>query len=103
MGELKLYITVDNVGVKRVSGTPISIDSVVINFQQGQSPEEIQRNFPVLSPEQVYGVITYFLSHRKDVEDYLGSQRATWMSQARILGRFQATHLSAFVPSETAK
>jgi uncharacterized protein (DUF433 family) len=78
MGEGKAYITVDARGVRRVAGTRISLDSVVIPFRQGQSPEEIQRDFPALSLEQVYGAVTYYLSHRHEVEQYLREQREEW-------------------------
>lgn len=78
MAETKTYISVDEHGVRRVGGTRISLDSVAIAFQQGDSPEEIQRNFPALSLEQVYGAITYLLSNRADVEAYLQAQKARW-------------------------
>jgi uncharacterized protein (DUF433 family) len=78
MEEVNSYITADEHGVKRVSGTRISIDSVVIAFQQGQSAEEIQRNFPALSLEQVYGTITYYLGHRQEIEQYVRQQGAKW-------------------------
>jgi uncharacterized protein (DUF433 family) len=78
MDEANTYITVDTRGVRRVAGTRISLDSVVIAFQDGQSAEEIQRNFPVLTLEQVYGAITYYLGHRSEVEEYLGQQRVVW-------------------------
>lgn len=58
-----------------MAGTRVSLDSVVIGFQRGESAEEIRRNFPTLSLEQVYGVITYYLAHRQDVEAYLERQR----------------------------
>lgn len=78
MDEPKSYVTVDALGVKRVAGTRISLDSVAIGFQEGQSAEEIQRNFPELHLEQVYGAITYYLSHRAEVDEYLLRQRQVW-------------------------
>jgi uncharacterized protein (DUF433 family) len=53
MAKGKTYVRVDSHGARRVAGTHISIDSVVIGFQRGESAEEIQRNFPSLSLEQV--------------------------------------------------
>src|SRR5882724_24417 len=72
------YIRSDEHGVKRVADTRISLDSVIIGFQQGQSPEEIQRNFPTLTLEQVYGTVAYYLGHRPEIDQYLVGQRATW-------------------------
>ena len=55
-----------------VTGTPISLEAVIHQFKDGLSPETIQREcFPVLTLEQVYGVCTYYLRHREEVEGYL--------------------------------
>jgi len=40
-----------------LEGTRISLDSVVYSFLNGESPESIAQNFPLLSLEQVYGAI----------------------------------------------
>ena len=55
-----------------VAGTRISLDSVVWAFRSGLSPETIAIEcFPTLSLEQVYGAITYYLSHKAEVDEYL--------------------------------
>ena len=55
-----------------ISGTRISLDSVVVAFLQGLSPETIAGEcFPTLTLEQVYGAITYYLAHRPEVDAYL--------------------------------
>jgi hypothetical protein len=54
------------------------LDSLVAGFEQGHSPETIQQQFPALSLEEVYGAITYYLSHRDDVQAYLQRQEALW-------------------------
>lgn len=58
-----------------VSGTRVSLDSVVYAFLSGQSAETIAQAFPVLSLEQVYGAITFYLAHRHDVDLYLEARR----------------------------
>jgi len=45
-----------------VAGTRVSVDSIVYAFLSGQSAEAIAQAFPVLSLEQVYGAITYYLT-----------------------------------------
>ena len=40
-----------------IQETRISLDSVVYSFLNGESPETITQNFPLLSLEQVYGAI----------------------------------------------
>jgi uncharacterized protein (DUF433 family) len=55
-----------------VAGTRVSLDSIVLAFLDGLSPETIAVEcFPVLTLEQVYGAITYYLAHRSDIDDYL--------------------------------
>jgi len=54
-----------------VAGARVSLDSVVISFQQGESPEEIVRSFPTLTLAQVYGAIAYYLENEKTIREYI--------------------------------
>ena len=55
-----------------VSNSRVSVDSVVLAFLNGLSPESIATEcFPSLSLVQVYGVITYYLAHRAAIDAYL--------------------------------
>lgn len=54
-----------------LEGTRISLDSVVYSFLNGESPESITQNFPLLSLEQVYGAITFYLANQELVDAYL--------------------------------
>jgi uncharacterized protein (DUF433 family) len=66
----KDYVTqVD--GAYRITGTRISLDSVVYAFLQGQTAESIAQSFPLLTLEQVYGAITFYLAHRAEIDAYL--------------------------------
>ena len=38
-----------------LAGTRISLDSVVYSFKDGQSPEAIQEDFPLLKRSQIWG------------------------------------------------
>ena len=51
--------------------TRISLDSVVSSFLNGESPESTAQNFPLLSLEQVYGAIAFYLAHREMIDTYL--------------------------------
>lgn len=55
-----------------VAGTRVSLDSIVFAFLEGLSPETIVAEcFPILTLEQVYGAITYYLAHRAEIDCYL--------------------------------
>ena len=55
-----------------ISDSRVSLESVVFAFLDGYSPETIAAEcFPILSLEQVYGAITYYLSNRREIDTYL--------------------------------
>jgi hypothetical protein len=54
------------------------LDSVVVAFQQGESAETIQQQYPSLTLEEVYGAITYYLGHQDEVDAYLTRQSEVW-------------------------
>lgn len=54
-----------------IEGTRISLDSVVYDFLDGESPESIAQDFPLLSLEQVYGAIAFYLGSRDLIDAYL--------------------------------
>jgi uncharacterized protein (DUF433 family) len=54
-----------------VSGTRVSLDSIVYAFLEGQTAESITQSFPVLTLEQVYGAITFYLANRSDIDAYI--------------------------------
>ena len=64
-----------------ISGTRVSLDSIVYGFLFGQSAESIAQSFPVLTLEQVYGAIAYYLAHRDDLDQYLEVRRKDFDSK----------------------
>ena len=61
-----------------VAGSRVSLDSLVYAFRRGASPETIQRSFPILTLEQVYGALTFYLSHQAEVDAYLKTAEAEY-------------------------
>lgn len=55
----------------RVAGTRVSLDSIVYCFWNGDSPESIAQSFPVLTLEQVFGAIAYYLDHHEEIDGYI--------------------------------
>jgi len=54
-----------------ITGSRISLDSIVYAFLRGASPESIARSFPLISLEDVYGAITFYLARQSEIDDYL--------------------------------
>jgi len=63
-------------GAYRITGSRVSLDTVVCDFLSGLSPESIADNYDTLSLEQVYGAITYYLAHRTEVDSHLRRNHA---------------------------
>jgi uncharacterized protein (DUF433 family) len=69
-------LSTDHDGVMRVGNTRVSLDSVIFAFNDGATPEEIVQQYPTLNLTDVYAVISYYLQHSVEVEDYLEQRRA---------------------------
>ncbi len=68
---------VENIdGVSRLAGTRVSLDSIVYAFWRGQTAESIAQSFPVLTLEQVYGALTFYLATKSEVDAYLEEAEA---------------------------
>jgi uncharacterized protein (DUF433 family) len=64
-------------------GSRVSLESVVHQFLQGESPEGIAQAYPSLSLLQVYGGITWYLAHRAAIDEYLKRGEARFEELAR--------------------
>ena len=58
-------------GAYRISGTRVSLDSVVYAWLNGLSPESIVDSYPLLTLEQVHGALAYYLAHQEEIDEYL--------------------------------
>ncbi len=66
-----------------VAGTRISLDSIVHAFRRGESPEAICQNFELLSLEEVYGAIAYYLAKEAEIDCYLSRRSEQWAEGKR--------------------
>lgn len=66
-----------------VTGTRISLDSIVHAFRRGESPETICQNYELLRLEEVYGAIAYYLANQVQVDAYLEGQDEKWAEGKR--------------------
>ena len=61
----------DPSGVIRVGGTRVTLDAVVIAFQEGATAEEVVHRIPSLALADVYEVFAYYLRNQNVVDAYL--------------------------------
>ena len=69
-------LTISEDGTIRITGSRVSLDSVVHHFELGATAEQIAHKFPSLKLADIYAVITYYLNHRESVKEYLRLQEA---------------------------
>ena len=65
----------DTHGTIHVSGTRVTLDTLIAYYQQGESPEDLHEGFPTISLTDIYAVISYYLSHRDELDAYLNRRR----------------------------
>ena len=68
-----------------ITGTRISLDYLVYAFKRGAAPESIQRAFPLLTLEEIYGAMTFYLAHAQEIDAYLAQAEAAFEVQASAL------------------
>jgi uncharacterized protein (DUF433 family) len=64
-------LLLDADGVVRVGSSRVTLDSVVAAFRTGATAEQIAQQYPSVDLADVYAVITYYLRHRGEVDEYL--------------------------------
>jgi uncharacterized protein (DUF433 family) len=68
-------LNVDHSGAVRVTGSRVTLDTVLGCYLGGQSPEQIAADFPALTAADVHAVVSYYLRHRPEVDAYLDGRR----------------------------
>lgn len=95
---VSVYIEERNGGLY-VAGSRVSLDSVIIHFQEGASPDKIAESFSTLKLSQIYGAIAYYLENASAIDNYIAEgereleQSAIPLSQSNpeLYSRLQAT------------
>ena len=67
-------------GTIRVTGSRVSLESVVYQYEQGDGAEKIHQSFPSLRLADVHAVISYYLNHREQVDEYVRDQERKALS-----------------------
>ncbi|MGI9167141.1 MAG: DUF433 domain-containing protein [Pyrinomonadaceae bacterium] len=70
--EVPLTATTD--GTIRITGSPVSLDSVIHHYRHGATAEEIALRFPGLGLADIHSTIAYCLNHQEEIDDYLAER-----------------------------
>src|SRR5205823_5196531 len=78
-------IRMDESGSIRVSGTRVTLDTIVGLYQSGDTAECIASAYPVVPLADVHQVIAYYLRHKADVDQYLEKRRLEGEELRRLI------------------
>ena len=65
----------DDDGNIRVTGSRITLDTVVTCFEMGETTEDILDGYPSLSLEQINAIRAWYLNNQAEVDKYLREER----------------------------
>jgi uncharacterized protein (DUF433 family) len=55
----------------RIGKTRVTLDTLVGEFNKGETAERIARNFPTLDLADIYSALGYYIRHRAEVDEYI--------------------------------
>src|SRR5262245_37773671 len=64
-------------GSIRVTGSRVPIDTILYHYNLGSTPEQIAWKFQGLRTADLYAVITYYLTNRVQIDQYLQEREAS--------------------------
>jgi uncharacterized protein (DUF433 family) len=98
----------DKDGNIRVSGTRVTLDTIIGFYRQGETPEDLHEGFPTVPLADIYAVISYYLAHQDEIDAYLKQRdekaeriRQEWETKnppptkAELLARLEAKRSSS--------
>jgi uncharacterized protein (DUF433 family) len=66
----------DEGGALRVGDSRVTLNTVLVEYNNGADPEGLINAYPTLKLADVYAVIAYYLRHKSEVDEYLEKKRA---------------------------
>jgi uncharacterized protein (DUF433 family) len=91
-----LPLKMDEHGDIRVSGTRVTLHTIISAYRHGESPEDIHRGFPTVPLADVYAVIGFYLDHREAVDAYI-----QWVDEES--DRIQREWEARYTPEQKAR
>ncbi len=75
MSDDRIPLVTDGDGVMRVSGTRVTLDTMIAAWREGATAEAIVEQYPSVPLADVYAVLAYYLRHQQEVNAYLDKRR----------------------------
>ena len=75
----------DEAGGIRIGQSRVTIDSILASYHAGATPEEIAVQYSVLTLADIYVTITYYLTHRQQIDSYLKQRQQEAAERRQLL------------------
>ncbi len=96
-------VTILENGGRRITGTRVSLDSVVHAYWSGQSVDSIVADFPALDANLVQNVIQYYQQNRREIDQYLTEQDERWAALKAQRSKKQEALIQRIFQSEKTR
>ena len=73
--QLDVPIRVDEDGGRRIGKTRVHLETIIWEYWQGQTPEQIVDSYPTLELGVVYAVLAWYLKNQGEVDEYIAERR----------------------------
>ncbi len=71
LAAVEVPLVADANGGLRMAGTRVLLERIVRAFENGATPEGIMQSYDTLELADVYAVLSWYLHHRDEVQEYL--------------------------------
>lgn len=90
------YIEINEQGVAKLIGTRSKVRQVVMDMQNGMTPEQIHDAYPHLSMAQIHAALAYYYDHKDEIDaDIEEGHRYVEEMRAKNPNRFTREELVA--------
>lgn len=71
---IDIPLQTDEHGTIRVSGTRVTLDTLINYYKQGESPADLHEGVPIVPLADIHAVIAYYLRNQAEVDAYVQVQ-----------------------------
>jgi len=89
-------VRLDDHDTIRIGNTRVTLDTLVAQFNSGETPERISENFPTLNLADIFSALAYYLRHRAEVDEYIRQGELKFEE-------FRKTHPEMFALEQTLR
>ncbi len=104
------YIEIDDRGVAKLIGSRSKVRQVVMDVQNGKTPEQVHDAYPHLSMAQIHAALAYYYDHKDAIDaeieegrrfvEEMRAKNPNRFTRAELVARWKALYPDRPVPGE---